>query len=115
MKTRGLDLGYYFNFFLYGPYSTDLIRSGFNITNYDRMNKRAFADDELEYKFKEFIEEIRDKKNDFNWMVCSASILFLKNEGFSKDSILKIASEKTKLKKSYIDSVYNDLLNKKWL
>ncbi len=111
MKAKGgFDLEFDFNFFVYGPYSTDLARTGFRITDYASIPEVRFKDEGAETDFKNFVSFIGERKNDDRWLECASSILFLSNYTKNKKDIIKrIENKRTKFEEQYINKVWGDL------
>jgi uncharacterized protein YwgA len=93
MKSKDLNLGYAFNLYLYGPYSPDLTKDGFQISQvceYGNLNKIGFEDVDKDEKFLEFISKIGEKKDDLEWLEIVSSYLFIKNNmNLSDDEIVQ--------------------------
>ncbi len=82
MKSKNLNLGYIFNLYLYGPYSPELTKDGFQISQvceYGNIGKIGFEDEGLDSQFLDFIQKIEEKKEDLEWLEVVSSYLFIKN------------------------------------
>jgi len=91
----GLNIGYEFNWYHYGPYCMELTRDAFNV-NFSEIPPLKFSDEGSERKFIEFLKVIKGKDND--WLEIVASIHFLKKIGQSKEEII----ENIKNKREYL-------------
>jgi uncharacterized protein YwgA len=82
LQVFGIDFGYKFRWYLYGPYSTELSKDGFRLTstNYpvNFQKKFVFADPNVESRLDKFIEFIGSNADNKNWLELMASIHFLK-------------------------------------
>lgn len=116
IQANGINLGFGFNFYLYGPYSTDLARAGFQIEEYSTLKLLTPDDETVNEKFKSIIEKLEAKKDDIKWLECASSIIYLKNLGFSKEKIVKdVGSKLTIFPRDYIEKVWIDLNEKGWI
>jgi len=78
MQAFGLNIGYSYSWYLRGPYSVDLTRDAYELTNkFDRAPLARFVADEDEKKFHGFLVSLGDKRNDDRWLEITASIHFL--------------------------------------
>jgi uncharacterized protein YwgA len=116
LQNRGIPLGFYFNFYLYGPYSTDLTRTSYQIQNYEKMKRVKFKDASYEEKFKDILNVINTHSNDTKWLECASSILFLKEMGYEKKTIFERIKKKiTTFEDEYVDQVWNELNEIGWI
>jgi uncharacterized protein YwgA len=116
LQTRGINLGYSFNFYLYGPYSTDLTRAAFQTPDLSSLNAVRFKDPEIEMQFSKIIEQIDKYKNDIKWLECATSIMFLKEIGLDREQIYKrIKNKKTTFNDSYISGVWSEIGRLGWI
>jgi uncharacterized protein YwgA len=115
-QSQGINLGFFFNFYLFGPYSTDLARTAFQITNFEKAKTLKFKDEVHEQKFSEIISVLSKFKDDNKWLECASSILFLKSLGYSRRHILnRIGNKVTRFENEYIVKVWTELINLGWL
>ena len=93
LSKMGLDLGYHYNWYLYGPYSPSLTEDA-----YELANNKNYYDSEIEgYVFKDKIRQIikkfnilfNERKNDEDWLELVASLLFLEDNYKKKGEELK--------------------------
>ncbi|MBC8500687.1 MAG: hypothetical protein ISS25_00555 [Nanoarchaeota archaeon] len=108
----GINLGYSYSWYIYGPYSTGLTRDAFQITNFKNVKPIGFVEPSTEKKFQEFTKKIK-QKNDF-WLEVASSIHFLKElyPNKTKSSIInEIQNKRTKFnnKKDKILQVWEDI------
>lgn len=84
----GIYLGYKnFSWYLRGPYSSELTKIGFKLKDvYDELPKSGrFTDDDVEARFKEFLEFIQDKKENDECLELLASLHWAKKKNPDKD------------------------------
>ena len=116
IQTNGINLGFGYNFYLYGPYSTDLARAGFQITDYSKVKTMAPEDKEINRQFMAIKDKLGPRKDDIKWLECATSIIYLKRLGFAKNKIIDTVAHKlTKFPKDYINSVWSDLEEVGWI
>ena len=98
LQAFGIDLGYYYNWYLRGPYCPDLTRDGFELKDViEKVPKIAieFADPEDRSRYDMFKKFILDKKEDPKQLEIASSICFLRNEeGLDKHTVLKLTEGK---------------------
>ena len=114
LQPFGIDLGYYYNWYLRGPYCPDLAKDGFELKNViDKIPKLAieFADAQDQSRYDDFTEFIRDKKNDPKQLEIASSICFLRNEeGLDMDTVLKLTEGKrAEIEMSECEQVWGEL------
>jgi uncharacterized protein YwgA len=88
-----LNVGYSFEWYIYGPYSIDLARDSFNV-DFSQVPQLKFTELESEEKFKEFIDFIDIHKEESEWLEIAASIHFLKKLRNTKESTIKMIINK---------------------
>ncbi len=116
LQNRGINLGYLFNFYLYGPYSTDLTRTAFQVEDYPSMREVKFVKPETEKKFEEILSKLRNHKDDVRWLEGASSILFLSEMGYGSDRIYQqLAKKKNPFKRDEIDKIWQDLKQWGWI
>lgn len=116
IQTNGINLGFGYNFYLYGPYSTDLARAGFQITDYSKVKIMAPEDKEINRQFMAIKDKLGHRKDDIKWLECATSIIYLKRLGVVKNKIIDtVAYKLTKFPKDYINSVWRDLEEVGWI
>ncbi len=97
LQAFGLYLGYKFSWYIYGPYSTELARNGFELIEiYDKVPEMGFVEEGNEKVFLKFLLFLGERKNDSNWLEALASIHFLKKlyPGESKERIINKVMDK---------------------
>ena len=99
MKAKDMNLGYDFSLYLYGPYSIELTRDAFQISdlvkNFSGIDKVIPSDKKED--FSKFILELEkdSRKDNPVWLEIVASYLFLKRIGYESDKeIIKRIKEK---------------------
>ena len=116
LQSRGIPLGFYYRFYLYGPYSSDLTRTSFQMQNYEEAKPLKFKDPEYEKKFVDTLEVLQGHGSDAKWLECASSIIFLKDLGFKKKYIYERVKNKiTDFDESYIENVWNELIRRGWI
>lgn len=98
LQSFGIDLGYYYNWYLRGPYCPDLAKDGFRLKDViGKIPKLAieFADPKDQSRYDNFREFMRDKKRDSKRLEIASSICFLLNEeGLDRDAALRLTEGK---------------------
>ncbi len=90
LEKFGINLGYNFSWYVYGPYCPHLTDDGFELEEiYIENPEVAFIDKKMEGNFNRFKKFIWGVKNDTQLLELLASILYLKEHGYEKDAILK--------------------------
>jgi len=78
LEQFGLNIGYYFNWYLRGPYSPSLARDAYALVkSYPEVQAVKFADPSKEKRFCEFLSFIRPIATDYSYLEKIASIHFL--------------------------------------
>src|SRR3989344_71579 len=68
IQEMGINLGYSFSWYLYGPYCPDLTKDAYQIDNFSGVKGIIFEDEGTEKSFKNFENKILiHKENDF-WL-----------------------------------------------
>lgn len=116
LQSRGIGLGYFFNFYLYGPYSTDLTRTAYQIEKFPDVKPLKFKDAKTEKEFVSTLTLLETYKDDIKWLECASSVLFLRELGLEKETIYhQIKGKRTLFDDSYINKVWGELLEWKWI
>lgn len=97
LKSFGVDLGYGYGWFLHGTYSPKLAQMGLKLEN--KMDnipdiKVKFTDDVIQKKYNDFVDFVRDKKDDVCLLEICASICYLNKMKFTKAEILNVVENK---------------------
>lgn len=111
LKAFGINLGYNFNFYIYGPYSTQLMIDGYQVTEFGRTPEVKF-EPELEEKFNKFKEFYKNHREDIEWLEIAASVHLLKQLGLSYNEIInKIKNKRPELndKETQINKIIEEL------
>src|SRR4030042_5617520 len=78
LEQFGLNIGYYFSWYLRGPYSPSLARDAYELTkSYPEVQVVKFADFSKEERFCEFLSFIKPIAKDYSCLEKIASIHFL--------------------------------------
>jgi len=91
LQAFGINLGYGFSWYWYGPYCSDLSRDSFKLESYfEEVAPIKFVSSSDEKKFRTLIDFLGDKKNDAKSLELLASIHLIKksNHDFKKDEII---------------------------
>src|SRR3989344_7520307 len=68
LQKFGLDFGYKFTWYVYGPYSTDLTKESYEIEELDKVPSINFIDPKFEAALNKMKEFVGDKKTNANWL-----------------------------------------------
>lgn len=114
LQAHGIDLGYTFAWYLYGPYSTELTRQAFNINSFLDLKQVRFEDENIEKSFNEFICKLGKNKNDDFWLEVASSIHLLKKlyPSKTKSQIINEIENKSELfknKRTEINRVWEEI------
>ena len=92
-----LNLGYEFNWFIYGPYCIELTKEGFQV-DFDEAKPLRFADEEAQKRFLKFITFFSKNKDNEDWLEIASCLHFLRklNPSLSEEEIIKIIKGKRK-------------------
>ena len=97
LQAMGIFLGYRFSWYLYGPYSPDLARHGFELeSTYRRLGKYEFSTAAQKQLFKDFVKFLGNRRGEPIWLEAVASIHFLRAlyPSQTKEEIVKRVIEK---------------------
>ncbi len=96
LQQTGINLGYSYSFYIYGPYCTGLARDAFQITSFSKIKDVGFENETVDDKFKEFVEKIGEHKNDVLWLEVASSIHLMKKlyPERTKNKIIQTIKEK---------------------
>ena len=94
LQKFGLDFGYKFTWYVYGPYSTDLTKESYEIEELDKVPSINFIDPKFEAALNKMKEFVGDKKTNANWLELLASISFLKSLGKTEKEIREVIHHK---------------------
>lgn len=85
-----VDLGYPFNYYLRGPYSTALAKDAYSLTQdlIDTTEVRKFKNSEVESRFQRFRTFIQPHITDADWLETAATILWHVTRGTTEISAL---------------------------
>jgi uncharacterized protein YwgA len=118
LQESGINLGYNFSWYFYGPYSAELTRDAFQIGDFNNIKPIGFENLDIEKKFYEFISRIEKHKEDNTWLEVASSILLLRRlypEKKKEQIIVDIKKKRKELENlnGKINSVWEEL--KGWL
>jgi len=111
-KYYGLDLGYRYNMYIYGPYSADLSNEYYRVID-DIIVKKDYNNKEVEemegFDAKRFLVDIKNK--DANWLELATTAINLSHV-FKGEELLEVLYEMKghRFPKEFIDKVYNEIL-----
>jgi uncharacterized protein YwgA len=106
-KYYGLDLGYEYNMYIYGPYSTELSNDYYSIINDIKDYNREVKDG---FDSVNFLEVVKDK--DAEWLEVAVTLLDLHVEygrNIEKLIMRVYVMKDRRYSKEYIKSVYEEL------
>ena len=115
LQTFGIDVGYSFSWYIYGPYSTQLTRTGFEAQeHFPNVEPLKLKNQQQEKVFIQFQEFIENHKEDDGWLEITSSIHFLKaiNPDKTKDQIIEEIQNKQdyfKDQKENINRIWKEL------
>lgn len=116
VQAYGINLGYTFNLYVYGPYSPELTKTGFYMEDFNSIKEIGFEEDTITKKFDEFKEKIEPFKDNLKWLEIASTIHLFKQLSPSKNKV-QIVSDilkiKTKFTKNQIEKVWEEILG--WL
>lgn len=93
----GIDLGYYFNWHIRGPYSPGLARDAYALLSdydYNSLPQKRFVDNSIEQGFRMFLHFLEKHKSDTDFLEIAACILYLKAIRMDKSRIFGELQEK---------------------
>ena len=108
IQESGINLGYSFSWYLYGPYCPDLTKDAYQIGNFSEVKEIVFENEETEKLFKDFEKKILIHKNDDFWLEIASSIHLLKKVYHPSKTKEKIIEEVID-KKSISRDKYNEI------
>jgi len=110
IQEMGINLGYSFSWYLYGPYCPDLTKDAYQIDNFSGVKGIIFEDEGTEKSFKNFENKILiHKENDF-WLEIASSIHLLKkvyHPSKSKEQIIEEIIDKKSISRDKYDEISN--------
>lgn len=114
LQAKNINLGYNFEWYLYGPYSVGLTKDGFQIEDLQKSVEVEFSDKITEQNFNEFINFIRPHQEDVIWLEIASSIHLLKKmyPSQSKNQIIEdILNKRGELskKRKDIEKIWQDI------
>ena len=100
LQSFGVDLGYYYSWYLHGPYCPDLTKDGFELNGIiDKIPEIniEFANPEDQSRYNNFKMFMQGRKNDPKQLEIASSICFLQKAiHLDKDRVLKLTEGKRK-------------------
>jgi len=106
-ETLGINIGYKFNLYLYGPYSIGLAKAYYNITK-DEIDASSNLHDTFDTDT--FLSLIADK--DSMWLEAAATLksIYEFNSGITEENLIDhVNSIKPKFKKEYLIQVLTEV------
>jgi len=97
MQAFGLNLGYFYNWYIHGPYSPSLAKDAFALAKTKKTSRLVrFVDPSMEIRFLDFQRFIENHKSDPVWLEKIASTHFLKTAYHISDpaQVFRIVKEK---------------------
>lgn len=99
----GYDLGYYYNMYLYGPYSSDLANDYYNLPPGKERSEKYLDWDKKE----DFINLVKGKKR--RWLEIASTIMSLREYGYVGEDLRKKVAEIKNEDEDYVKKVYKEL------
>jgi len=112
MQVFGLNFGYDFNWYVYGPYASNLAHDAFANTAALKEKSIEFANPAFEKNMQLLMQFIGKHANDDHWMELAASLHFLKkiNPKYTKPQIIEIVTNKqTHFTRDESERIWNHL------
>jgi uncharacterized protein YwgA len=110
-----INLGYKFSLYHSGPYSSQLADDGYNlIEKFQELQEVFFIDEDLEKKFKEYLEFISKNEDNMNWMETMVLIHYFNQikKNASQEEISKmIIDKKGKIDMTIFNEAWEHLKN----
>jgi uncharacterized protein YwgA len=106
-KYFGLDLGYNFDMYLHGPYSSRLTSNYYDIAR-TNTNLKSKGNLDNNFREKEFFNYVRDK--DKEWLEVASTLLELSDHYSDKESLIeKTLNAKPHIKKNKVNEIVIEL------
>jgi uncharacterized protein YwgA len=115
LQASGINLGYKFNLYHFGPYSPQLTKTAYCIEDFSKAKEVGFEDDVIEKKFKQFIEHISKVKDNVKWLELSSTIHLFKQiypSDLMSEITRKVISKKQCTSKD-VENVWSEV--REWL
>ena len=115
LQVFGLNFGYKFGYYIYGPYSTDLAKEGYLIEKiFDGLSPVQFTNRLNEEKFNIFQKFIASYAGDSKWLEAAASMHTLKklSPKITKEELIQTIRNKQKYldNEHFCNSIYDALV-----
>ena len=112
LQAFGVYLGYYFSWYLRGPYCTVLTSNGFRLQEiYDSIPDRdvRFDDEKAQKMFEKFLKFVKDKSIDE--LEIAASLHYLKQTCAMPDSKAKsrVENKQKRFDKAQVDAIWREM------
>ncbi|MBI5072890.1 hypothetical protein HZA99_03660 [Candidatus Woesearchaeota archaeon] len=116
LQAQGINLGYSFRLYLYGPYCQELAKTAYYVEDFKKVNLVGFEDPMIEQKFESFVSRITPVKDNIEWLEIASTIhlfttLYLKED--TKQIIKRIQEIKPKYTTAFIEQVWTEM--KGWI
>lgn len=99
LQVFGINLGYKFNYYVYGPYSTELAKDGYILQNiFESMPPLKFEGNRYEELFTSFQRFVLPHAGDSRWLEAAASMHIIKKlrPSATKAELIKSVKDKRK-------------------
>ncbi len=116
IQAYGINLGFTYSMYLRGPYSTQLTKVAFSVSDFNKAKPIFFEDAKKEKQFEKFLRIINNKKDDINFLEVASTIHLVSKTYNLKDKeaiIDKVHEFKSDFKKQYIAKIYSEV--ESWL
>lgn len=85
----GLDMGYDFNLYIHGPFSTELGRDMFMLKKYkSRLKKRSPKPLPEKFRIKDFLQDVMNKDKEWLWMMTTMLSIKEYNKDIGKERLI---------------------------
>lgn len=87
VKIFGFDLGYIFNLYIYGPYSSELAKDYYSLKN----KQSEDLEDEIKERLLPFLDFVRDR--DAGWLEVASTMIMLDRGGWTLEGMIERVKE----------------------
>ncbi len=114
IQASGINLGFTYSLYVFGPYCTDLAKIGFNITSLSEIQRVTFEESYIKSKFEGIIPKLEPHKTDDLWLEIASSLHAFKATypSKSKKEIIEEVRAKREVfkdKTNEIELVWNEI------
>lgn len=113
LQSAGFFLGYPFSYYLYGPYSPQLTRDGYDLASlFGEVEPYRFTNGDAEKRFRDFLDFLGEHKGDAVWLEAAASIHSLRRlypELGREEILTRVEQKQPYFDAEQVLSVWSDL------